>query len=146
VDWHLTAMAEVQEAGISLTSRPVQVLRELIVAAVLGRGGAGGNGLGGGVYMSARTFSVVNTTIHVNKVTGQLGGSGGGSSVVPSRQKGTDGSGRGGGILQTGTGQTSLNSLTIARNEVTSIYQNGFSVGSFSGFAGGIRNEGSDLV
>ena len=106
-----------------------------------GDGGRGGAAAGGGLYVTGSSLFVGNSTLHGNRVTGGLGGAAGAAQVIegvpvgPFGLPGGNNSGRGGGAFYTGAGTYSINSVTIARNEV------GDTVGS----GAGIYNVGSTI-
>jgi hypothetical protein len=68
-----------------------------------GRGGNGGNGaagVGGGIYVSAGTFTLTNGTVAFNTAQASLGGAGGTGS--PPGNPGSGGPGQGGGVANGG--------------------------------------------
>jgi hypothetical protein len=78
-----------------------------------GRGGNGGNGAaaigGGGIYVSAGTSELTNSTVAFNTAQASLGGAGGMGS--PPGSPGTGGPGQGGGVSNAGGAVNALNTL-----------------------------------
>ncbi len=79
-------------------------------------GGGGGAGMGGAIFNSFGTLSVLNSTIHLNTATGGSGGTGGDTGTT--NDNGQSGAGLGGGIFVFG-GSAFINNVTLDTNDAS---------------------------
>jgi hypothetical protein len=93
-----------------------------------GTGGAGGAGQGGGIFSSGTTFSLTNSTLNANTITGGTGGTGGrggrgntgeGRSGGTGGRGGNGGTGQGGGVFINAGTSPQIIYATISSNAVT---------------------------
>ncbi len=82
-------------------------------------GGAGGDGLGGGIYIAAGSAEIINTTLTGNSTLGGDGGKGGPSRRYWMSNHGGDGGDGLGGGLYAAAGSVSLTGVTITMNVST---------------------------
>jgi hypothetical protein len=113
-----------------------------------GNGGNGAGGLGGGIYVGARTCALTDVTVAFNTAEASLGGAGGTGS--PPGSPGTGGPGQGGGLGNAGGSVNALNTL-IGDNSATSAPDFSGAVASLghnliSNSSGGSGYTGTDLL